>query len=305
MSTIVLQLEAPIIQQIKSIYKNSSLTPSASYIDAMFDVNGTKITIYHSKKVMFQGKDAAVLAAPFQQQSIQKKPKSSRVPSVLPDNISTASVIGSDETGTGDYFGPMTVAACYVAAQDIGWLTELGVKDSKMLTDERMRTLAPLLQESLTHSVLVLPNKKYNEIQPTMNQGKMKAMMHNQALLHVLRKLDTVEPDWILIDQFAESNTYFNYLVDAPHIVKEKVCFATKAEQIHVSVAAASIIARVAFLNEMDQLSQQLGISIPKGAGAKVDEVAARILKKFGEETLHSMTKWHFANTQKAKKLTK
>ena len=88
-------------------------------------------------------------------------------------------------------------------------------------------------------------------------------------------------------------------------IIRENVLFSTKAEQLHVSVAAASILARVAFLEEMDKLSQKAGVTIPKGASAKVDEVAARILLAKGENELKSMTKWHFANTQKAINLAK
>ena len=86
-----------------------------------------------------------------------------------------------------------------------------------------------------------------------------------------------------------------------PEIVRENVLFSTKAEGLHLSVAAASIIARVAFLEEMDRLSGIAGMTLPKGAGPKVDEVAAKILLKSGEDTLKSMTKWHFANAGKAK----
>ena len=86
-------------------------------------------------------------------------------------------------------------------------------------------------------------------------------------------------------------------------IIRENVLFSTKAEQLHVSVAAASIIARYAFLKEMDRLTEIAQTPIPKGASAKVDEIAAKIYLKHGEEFLKSITKWHFANTLKAMKL--
>ena len=86
-------------------------------------------------------------------------------------------------------------------------------------------------------------------------------------------------------------------------IIRENVLFSTKAEGLHVAVAAASIIARVAFLEEMDRLSGIAGVRLPKGAGKIVDEAAAKILLRNGEATLKSMTKWHFANAQKAKKI--
>ena len=135
------------------------------------------------------------------------------------------------------------------------------------------------------------------------HKGKIKALLHNQALKHVLRKMDGEKPDYILIDQFAERGIYYNHIKAQSEIVRENVLFSTKAEGLHGSVAAASIIARVAFLKEMDRLSSTAGMTLPKGAGPKVDEAAARILLKDGEEKLKSMTKWHFANAGKAKKI--
>ncbi len=147
-------------------------------------------------------------------------------------------------------------------------------------------------------------NVKYNEIQERgYSQGKIKALLHNQALKHVLRKMDDEKPDYILVDQFAKRDTYYNYLKAEREIVRENLLLSTKAEGLHVAVAAASIIARVAFLKEMDKLSQFAGVTLPKGAGPRVDEVAARILLKDGEATLKTMTKWHFANAGKAKNI--
>ena len=167
-----------------------------------------------------------------------------------------------------------------------------------------MRRIAPDLQATLVHSVLTLPNEKYNEVQAKgWSQGKIKALLHNQALKHVLRKMNGEKPDYILIDQFAERGIYYNHIKNEPEIVRENVLFSTKAEGLHVAVAAASIIARVAFLEEMDRLSGIAGVRLPKGAGKIVDEAAAKILLKNGEATLKSMTKWHFANAQKAKKI--
>ena len=131
-------------------------------------------------------------------------------------------------------------------------------------------------------------------------KGKLKRLLHNQALKHVLRKMNGEKPDYILIDQFAERGVYYNYLKVEPEIIRENVLLATKAEGLHLSVAAASIIARVAFLEEMDRLSALAGMTLPKGAGPKVDEIAARILLKGGAGTLKKMTKWHFANARKA-----
>lgn len=214
------------------------------------------------------------------------------------------SVIGSDETGTGDYFGPVTVAAVYVPKDKIELIYEIGVKDSKMLNDTLMTRMAPDIMSICPHSILTLRNEKYNQLQAKgYSQGKIKAMLHNQALKNVLSKIAPDKPDYILIDQFAERNIYYNHLKNEKEIVRENVLFSTKAEQLHSAVAAASILARYAFLREMDRLSKIVGTELQKGASGKVDEMAANIWLKHGEETLRSMAKWHFANTDKARHL--
>lgn len=173
-----------------------------------------------------------------------------------------------------------------------------------MLTDAKMRDIAPAIMEAVPYSVLTLHNDKYNKVKEQgWSQGKIKALLHNQALRHVLSKIEPTKPDYILIDQFEERDTYYRHIQEEKDIVRDRVLFATKAEQLHLSVAAASIIARFAFLSAMDQLSNEIGVELPKGASAIVDQVAANILLSQGEEALHSVTKWHFANTTKASRI--
>ncbi|MBD7943625.1 ribonuclease HIII [Psychrobacillus sp. Sa2BUA9] len=306
MSNEVLLLPANEIEKVKAHYLKFKIERSAPGVVFAAKLVDTAITIYKSGKVMFQGNGASREAALWSGNISPANPikSSSSKGDILPENFTTLSVIGSDETGTGDYFGPITVAACYVPAHQVELVRELGVKDSKMLTDELMRRIAPDLMKTLSHSVLVLKNEKYNEIQGRgWSQGKIKAMMHNQALKHVLNKIEPEKPAYILIDQFAERGIYYNHIKMEKEIIRENVLFSTKAEQLHVSVAAASIIARYAFLKEMDRLTEIAHTTIPKGASAKVDETAAKIYFKHGEEFLKSITKWHFANTQKAMKL--
>ena len=306
MSNEVLLMPANDIEKVKAHYLKYRIERSAPGVVFAAKLADTAITIYKSGKVMFQGNGASREAALWTGSiSTTTSIKSSSAKGdTLPEKFDSLSVVGSDETGTGDYFGPITVAACYVPAHQVELVKELGVKDSKMLTDDLMRRIAPDLMNTLTHSVLVLKNEKYNEIQGRgWSQGKIKAMMHNQALKHVLTKMNPEKPAYILIDQFAERGIYYNHIKMEKEIIRENVLFSTKAEQLHVSVAAASIIARYAFLKEMDRLTEIAQTPIPKGASAKVDEIAAKIYLKHGEEFLKSITKWHFANTQKAMKL--
>ncbi|QDP99690.1 ribonuclease HIII [Lysinibacillus fusiformis] len=308
MSNIVLLISTNMQKEVISYYASNFVERKAPGVIFAAKLPDTAITLYKSGKLMFQGGGADREAARWGNNSgIASAPKSSSIGAkgdVLPDGFASMSVLGSDETGTGDYFGPITVAAVYVPASKIELMNELGVKDSKMLTDDYMRRIAPDLRAACEHSVLILRNEKYNAIQAKgYSQGKMKAMMHNKALGHTLSKMTPEKPEHILIDQFAERGVYYNYLKNEQEIVREKVLFSTKAEQLHVSVATASILARAAFLKEMDRLSELAGIELLKGASGKVDALAARIWRGQGEEFLRSITKWHFANTEKARKM--
>lgn len=302
MSNQVIQLSSSQLKEVITYYTKQRIERNAPGVLFAARLSDTSITAYKSGKVLFQGGGAAREAMRWGTAQVKAGIKvSSTKGDTLPEGFAFKSVLGSDETGTGDFFGPMTVAACFVPADKIELIQFLGVKDSKMLTDDLMRKMAPNLKESLKYSILILDNEKYNTVQAKgWSQGKIKALLHNQALKHVLSKIAPEKPDYILIDQFAERGIYYNHVKAEKEIIREDVLFSTKAEQLHVSVAAASILARVAFLEEMDKLSEKAGLLIPKGAGSKVDEIAAKILVAKGEEELKSMTKWHFANTRKA-----
>lgn len=303
MSNIVIQLNSTEQAKVHAYYASDKVDRNAPGVIFAAKSNGTSITSYKSGKVMFQGGKAENEANRWSTPNTPKTKTSSKG-DTLPPNFENMSVIGSDETGTGDYFGPITVAAVYVSSDKIELVKELGVKDSKMLSDDFMRKIAPDLISALPHSLLILHNPKYNEVQEKgWSQGKIKAILHNQALRKVLEKIAPEKPDYILIDQFAERKVYYNHMKSQPVIIEENVLFATKAEQLHLSVAAASIIARYAFLREMDKLSKSVGITLPKGAGHQVDEVAAKILLAQGEDELRQVTKWHFANTTKASRI--
>ncbi|WP_339172436.1 ribonuclease HIII [Solibacillus sp. FSL R5-0691] len=304
MTNIVLLCSADQQQSIQHFYKDALIERKAPGVIFAVKLADTAITAYKSGKVMFQGAGAEREAARWGQAGVSPAKIASTKGDTLPDNFAALSVLGSDETGTGDYFGPVTVAAVYVPADKIALVQELGVKDSKQLTDDYMRQIAPDLMKVCAHSILTLRNDKYNAIQSRgYSQGKIKALLHNQALKHVLEKIAPETPQYILIDQFAERGIYYNHIKNEKEIVRQNVLFSTKAENLHVAVATASILARYAFLKEMDRLAKVTGFPLQKGASGKVDEMAAKIWLKHGEDTLRSMTKWHFANTEKARKL--
>jgi len=175
--------------------------------------------------------------------------------------------------------------------------------DFRFVTEDQFATALHHFTGSAAHNIRMRQLAKSRKQKISEYGVEDEAVLHNQALQEVLEKIDPVVPEHILIDQFAQRKTYFNYLKDESNIIRDKVLFSTKAENLHVSVATASILARVAFLEAMDQLSIEAGVTLPKGAGPRVDQVACQIIRKKGEPFLHSITKVHFANTQKALKL--
>ncbi len=302
MSNTVIQVDLTTMQQIKTAYTPflKEKVPQGGVFSAKLPT--CSITAYKSGKILFQGGNHETEAAKWGSPVAATKTVRSSEP-VSNSFLSTLSAIGSDEVGTGDYFGPITVVASFVDKSLISELQQLGIKDSKQLTDEKIILLAKKLIKIIPYSVQILRNEKYNDIQATMSQGKMKALLHNKALIQLLEKISPIKPEAIIIDQFAVEKTYYNYLRGQSTIVKENVHFATKAESLHLAVASSSIIARYAFLKEMDTLSEKAGVTLPKGAATQVDRVAAQLMEKGVD--LHGFAKLHFANTEKAKKMKK
>lgn len=203
--------------------------------------------------------------------------------------------IGSDEVGTGDVFGPIIVCSALVKLDDFKFLEDLNVRDSKKMSDREIIKLGPLLAERLTHSLIILSPSKYNNIskRPGYNLNKIKAILHNQAILKTSFKYDQPVP--VILDKFCTENNYYNYLRDE-EVVYHDINFHEKAENFHLSVAAAAIIARFAFIVTLARYRKELGITIPKGAGPKVDEVLEEILYKNGVDSLKNYAKLNYRN---------
>lgn len=269
----------------------------------------TVITLYESGKVVFQGKDAD-LASDFwvttekinsgkvDVKNSANKEKKEKLEYVDP-KIYHSNSIGSDEVGTGDYFGPIVVTAAYVSKENINFLEELGVKDSKKLTDEKILEIVPQIIKIIPYESIILTNKEYNDKYDTdTNMNKIKAIMHNRAL--GLMKNKGFDYDYIVVDQFAKPYVYYNYLKSSPNVIKN-ITFITKAEDKCLSVACASLISRYIFLKEFDKMSNELGVYLLKGASDKVDEQGLQIVKKYGFDKLNEMAKLNFKNTEKIK----
>ena len=284
-TTVSLSLDEEKISKIKDFYKENIYPNKNEFVSTLIKLDNLTITIYTSNKVVFQGKEAEYEASIWVEnhEKIWKYQKEH---------------IGSDEVGTGDYFGPVCVCASYVSEKDIEWLNSLGVNDSKTLTDEKIIKIAPELIKRIPYSQMSVDPVKYNSlISNGYNQGKIKAMLHNQVIHNLRVKLNKPKI-MTIIDQFAAENKYYEYIKYTKSIEKG-ITFETKAESKYPAVAVSSIIARYSFLVKMNSLSKSIGKSIPKGAGEQVDIFGKELVKSFGESKLKEYAKWHFANTKK------
>ena len=257
----------------------------------------TVITMYESGKIMFQGTTADVDSSMWLEMDGQSKKDSPEVKE-KEKKYYYCSSIGSDEVGTGDYFGPIVVTASFVKNEDIPYLEELGIKDSKKLTDEKILDIAPKVAKKISYKSLILSNQEYNEKHGSNNNmNKIKAIMHNKVLYQMVQ--ETKEKyDYIIVDEFARENRYYDYIKDMKEI-QRGITFMTKAEDKNLAVACSSVISRYIFLKEFDKLSDSLHIPLPQGAGANVDVIGEEIVDKYGQDKLKEVAKLNFANTER------
>jgi ribonuclease HIII len=285
-------------------YSDIMVEPGSEHVAYLFKSDDITVTLYKTGKVVLQGPSSRddylmfseVLGfTPIKEPPLKEETQKSDRP--YPEKRIKA--IGSDEVGTGDFFGPVVVCATYLTPGDYAFLESEGVKDSKSLTDEQITSIASLIIPRISHQILVTDNHKYNDlIRLGYNMNKIKAYLHNHAILKLVsRHKGDVEK--VIVDEFCSKNHYFAYLKDKQ--VYENIIFQTEAESKYLSVAAASIIARDAFLKEMAILSDKIGIRLPLGAGPAVDLIGKRIALEKGFSVFDQIAKCNFKNLEKIK----
>lgn len=307
--TVVFTLNNNTKMKMIEYYQDKLRPKTPPYAVFQAEEAGTVITLYTSNKVMFQGENAkedALLWQEFnkgndviseimnedKEEGYKNKEDSNSI--TLPSDITS---IGSDEVGTGDYFGPIVVTASYVKKEDIPYLESLGIRDSKKMLDEHILKIVPKIKDKVKHCTIILNNSDYNKVYSSdMNMNKIKAILHNKALYSLVK--DNADYDYIVIDEFASEKNYFGYLKDAKNVVRN-VTFMTKAEDKVMSVAVSSIISRYVFIKEINKMGNELNILIPKGASSIVDDAGIMIVKKYGKEKLREIAKLNFSNTNR------
>lgn len=286
------------INEMLEYYEGYLTYNTNNYMIARVKMATVTITIYRTNVVLFQGIDATkeynFWAKRFNLEIIENT--SSDI-----IDYNTLNAIGSDEVGTGDYFGPIVVCATFTTKETASKLRQLGVKDSKLLTDSQIIALSMQITKIIPYSIIILDPYKFNSLSPKHdNLNFVKAYLHNKAINSILKKLEDVKYDAILIDEFTPKDKYLDYLKNSQNVVTN-ITTIPHGENASLGIAAASILARVAFIRELRRLSHEYDIELLKGAGREVDRTAISFVKSFGFEGLKKVAKLKFANTERVK----
>ena len=302
--TKVIRVDNETKKLMNNFYQDMKREKTPPYAIFQADTGDTIVTLYESGKAMFQGVSADIEAGMWtrinkDQKDIDyfidtdQKKKEKKEEINIPIDISS---VGSDEVGTGDYYGPIVVTASFVSKENIPFLTDLGVKDSKKLSDEQILKIVPKIIKQIPYKTIILTNREYNErYGKDMNMNKIKAILHNKVLTEMVKDNNY---DYIVVDQFESEKSYYNHLSEVPNPLKG-ITFITKAEDKCLSVAVSSLISRYIFIKEIDKLGNKYDIFLPKGANYYVEDVGIKIVNKYGINVLKDIAKLNFSNTDR------
>ena len=209
--------------------------------------------------------------------------------------------IGCDETGSGDFFGPLCVVACYIDERDYDWLTSLNVRDPKLMTPQEVIEIAREIKDRLVYSLLILDNSHYNQMAAAGNNlANIKAKLYNQAVTNVMQKV-AMKVDKKVVNQFVSPKTYYNYLKSEVIVVKD-LSFEQKGEEQYFAIMCSSILSKYAFYQYFNNMSRSLKVKLPRGnTSSVVDHVAVSIAKKYGKKMLLKVTKTNMTNYKRIK----
>lgn len=297
--------DKPTLAKMKDFYEPFRSEVNNPYVDLFASGEGVTVAIYkpnkkNEVKAVFQGINAIPEAKMWDPSASDQTPNpKARVLNQPmhpgPVVLNRYPQIGSDEVGTGDFFGPVCVCSAYVTIDQLDRISDLRITDSKKMEDSYILSVGPALIHEFDYSQLSLPNEKYNQIHDEINMNAIKAKMHNRCDWNLLNKHPGA---FVYQDQFAEAGLYYHYLQGEKDVVRN-ICFHTKGESLFPSVALASVIARYSFLRKMQELSDKYQMPIPFGAGEDVDKFVPLFIKKYGKEELDKIVKKNFANYKK------
>lgn len=168
--------------------------------------------------------------------------------------------IGTDESGKGDFFGPLVIAGVLVDEKSAEIFTSLGIKDSKKLTDKKMLSMAVEIKKHAPHSIIAISNPKYNELYNNIkNLNKLLAWGHARAIENIL---DSNTCEYALSDKFGDESLIKNALMKNGKSIRLEQMVRAESD---IAVAAASVLARATFVQKMEAMENTYGVKFPKG----------------------------------------
>lgn len=252
---------------------------------------GVDVTVYRSGKLVVQGAQASEFAGVLAGMGL-----ADAIPDERPALEAFAPHAGSDESGKGDYFGPLCVAAVHVPdAATAKLLVDKGVRDSKRIGDAAIGPLASLVRLRCPSAAVVLAPPRYNDVyEASPGLNGLLAWAHAAALEKLLAQVGPVP---VVVDQFARPEVLRSKLKELGRATSVSQRVGGEAD---VAVAAASVLARADFLAGIAALGAQHGLRLPLGAGPPVTRAAREIAAKGGRPLLREVAKLHFRTTEAA-----
>lgn len=221
--------------------------------------------------------------------------ESSNLP-VIEKHYYSGSHIGCDETGSGDFFGPLCVVACYIDERDFDWLSSINIGDPKNLSDREAVNIAREIKDRVVYSLLMLDNSHYNQLaQEGNNLANIKAKLYNQAITNVMQKM-AMNIEKKVIPQFVSPKTYYNYLKSEVIVVKDLEFIKKESPEQYYAIICSNILSRYAFLQYFANMAKTLKIKLPRGTNSSIDPVAISLAQKYGEKMLLKVTKTNLTN---------
>lgn len=246
---------------------------------------GLTVTLYHSGKLVVQGKESPDFIEFYLEPELLQELTFTNAHSAHDEKPR----IGVDEAGKGDFFGPLCIAGVYGGKEEIEKLLKIGVTDSKKLLDSAIKKMARQIKQEVPHHIVRINPIKYNEIYPKFgNLNLMLAWGHATVIAALSEETGCTSA---LIDQFSAQPHVLNALKKKG--LRIDLEQRTKAESDPI-VAAASILARDAFVSGIDKISEDCHILLPKGASDKVLQCGKNIYRSRGIEIFDTIAKKHF-----------
>lgn len=197
--------------------------------------------------------------------------------------------IGVDESGKGDFFGPLCIAGVLVNEKSEKLFTELGIKDSKKISDKKILELEKSIRANAVHSVVAISNGRYNELYANIkNLNKLLAWGHARVIENIC---ENNECDYALSDQFGDESLIKSALMKYGRNIELRQMVRAESD---IAVAAASILARATYVRKMAEMEQTYGVKFPKGCAQQVKDAAKEFIDKYGKVRLSEVCKTHF-----------